>query len=182
MKHFAQKDLRRLILASMLLAIGYILPFFTGQIPGIGKMLLPMHFPIFICGMVCGPHYGLSVGIILPIIRSIIVTMPPLYPNAVAMAIELGVYGLTAGILYMLIKKKNIFTVYVSLISAMLLGRAVSGIAKMFLYATPESPYTWKMFIAGAFTEAIPGIILQLILIPAIMTAIQYASKKTGRT
>ncbi|MEE0970114.1 MAG: ECF transporter S component [Clostridia bacterium] len=175
-----KNKLRCLILAAMFLAIGLVLPFFTGQIPQIGKLLLPMHLPIFLCGMICGWHYGYAVGFILPLMRSLLFQMPVLYPTALAMAIELSVYGLAAGFIYELIKKKNIVNVYVSLVSAMLLGRAVSGAAKIVLYGTEGSPYTWQMFMTGAFANALPGILLQIIIVPAVMSAVHIVNKKTG--
>ena len=50
MKHSALKNL---VLSAMFIAIGIVLPFFTGQIPEVGKMLLPMHLPVFFCGLIC---------------------------------------------------------------------------------------------------------------------------------
>ena len=47
-----------LILAALCMALGIVLPFFTGQIPQIGGMLLPMHLPVLLCGLLCGWQYG----------------------------------------------------------------------------------------------------------------------------
>ena len=89
---------KKLVLASLFLAIGLILPFFTGQIPAIGNMLLPMHIPVLICGFVCGWKYGFLVGGIMPILRSFLFGMPVIFPNAIAMAVELATYGACTGI------------------------------------------------------------------------------------
>ena len=91
---------KKLTLSAMFLAIGIILPFFTGQVPQIGNMLLPMHFPVLLCGMICGAPYGLAIGFILPIFRSFLFGMPMMYPMAIAMAFELAVYGVVAGWIY----------------------------------------------------------------------------------
>ena len=96
MKHSALKNL---VLSAMFLAIGIVLPFFTGQIPQIGKMLLPMHLPVFLCGLICGWQYGLAVGLILPVMRSSIFFMPAMFPTAIAMSFELAAYGAVAGFL-----------------------------------------------------------------------------------
>ena len=72
------KSLKNLVLAAMFMAIGFVLPFLTGQIPQIGNMLLPMHLPVFLCGLICGWQYGLAVGFILPLIRSLVFGMPPM--------------------------------------------------------------------------------------------------------
>lgn len=162
-------SVRKLVLASMFLAIGFVLPMITGQIKQIGQMLLPMHLPVMLCGLICGPSYGAAVGLLLPFARSVVFGMPPLYPNAVWMSLELATYGLIIGLIYKLLKKQNTLCVTVSLLAAMLSGRIVWGIAKAILLGLGGKKFGFSMFIAGGFTEAIPGIILQLILIPAIM-------------
>ncbi len=165
------KDMKKMILAALFLAMGMILPFFTGQIPAIGSRLLPMHIPVLLCGFVCGWQYGLTVGIILPIFRSLIFTMPKMMPTAVAMAFELAVYGAVAGILYAKLPKKKL-SVYISLITAMFAGRVIWGVVSIPLYGITGGSFSTAMFIAGAFTNAIPGIILQIVAIPAIIIAL----------
>ncbi len=162
--------LRRLIISAMLLSIGLILPFVTGQIPEIGKMLLPMHIPVLLCGLVCGWQYGGLVGLVLPPLRSFLFGMPVFYPGALSMAVELAVYGLCAGLIYGLFKKQNVLTVYIALIPSMLLGRAAWGGMQVLLLGLKDTTFGWQAFIAGGFTTALPGIVLQLILIPAVMT------------
>ena len=164
--------IRNLATAAMLFALGLLLPFLTGQIREIGNMLLPMHLPVLLCGFVCGWKYGLAVGALIPIIRSLIFGMPPIYPNAVTMAFELAAYGFITGFLYLILKKKNLTSVYLSLLCAMIIGRIVKGIANAICYGIVNKGYTFVMFISGAFLEAVPGIIIQLVLIPAILLAI----------
>ncbi len=160
-------------LSAMFIAIGLVLPFFTGQIQNVGNMLLPMHIPVFICGLVCGWKYGAVVGFVLPLMRSVIFGMPVLFPNAASMAFELMTYGLIVGLIYGLSKKKSILMLYVSLIVAMVAGRVVWGLAQVIFLGISGNVFTVQMFIAGAFLNAIPGIILQLILIPAIMARLK---------
>ena len=159
-------------LAAMFLAIGFVLPFLTGQVPQIGNMLLPMHLPVFLCGLICGWPYGLVVGFILPLFRSVLFGMPPMYPQAIGMAFELAAYGLVAGWLYGRSKWQCVVALYRSLIAAMLAGRVVWGIAQIVLLGIGGGAFTWQLFLSGAFFSAIPGIVLQLILIPAIMVAL----------
>lgn len=173
-----KKFIQNLVSAAMLFALGLILPFVTGQIPEIGNMLLPMHLPVLLCGFICGPKYGLAVGALLPIMRSLMFSMPPLYPSAVTMAFELAAYGFLTGFLYLIFKKKNITSVYISLIAAMIAGRIIKGIANAICYGIINKGYTFMMFISGAFLEAIPGIIIQLILIPAVLLATKKATLK----
>ncbi len=162
-----------LTVSAMLLALGLVLPFLTGQIPQIGKMLLPMHISVLLCGLICGAKYGLAVGAITPVLRSAIFGMPVMYPAAVAMLFELAAYGFISGLLYSLSKKKTLFTLYCSMLAAMLAGRIVWGIAQIILLGIGEGGFTFGAFIAGGFTTALPGIILQLILIPAVMLALK---------
>lgn len=170
------KTTKNLTLSAMFLAIGMVLPFVTGQIQQIGNMLLPMHLPVFLCGLICGWQYGAVVGFILPLLRSVTFGMPPLFPTATAMAFELATYGLVAGLLYGRSRWQCVFALYRSLIVAMLAGRIVWGAVQIVLLGLSGSSFTWQAFMAGAFLNAIPGIIVQLTLIPALMVALN----KTG--
>lgn len=167
-----ENQIKKLTLSAMLLALGVVLPFFTGQIPQIGNMLLPMHIPIFLCGLIGGWRYGAAVGAIAPLMRSLLFSMPVLYPSALAMAVELLTYGLVSGLLYAHSRRRNTAAVYYSLIIAMIAGRAAWGVAEILLLALRGGAFTWNAFMAGAFLNAVPGIVLQLILIPAVMAAL----------
>lgn len=164
--------IKHLALSAMFLAIGFVLPFLTGQIQVIGSMLLPMHIPVLLCGLICGWQYGGAIGIVLPLLRSVILGMPPLYPVALAMAFELAAYGLLAGLFYRRSKWQCIRSLYRSLIFAMLGGRIVWGGAMTVLTGVKGGAFTLSAFWSGAVLNAIPGIILQLILIPAVMVAL----------
>lgn len=168
----SKKPLLLLINSAMFLGIGIVLPFFTGQIPQIGSMLLPMHIPVFLCGLICGRQYGLAVGFILPLMRSLLFGMPPLYPTAISMAFELATYGFLSGLLFSKARWQCIRSLYRCLIIAMLGGRLVWGITQAFLLGLGENAFSLYAFLTGAFLNAIPGILLQLILIPAIMLAL----------
>ena len=160
---------KNLIVSALFLSLGIVLPFFTGQIKEIGDSLLPMHIPVMLCGLICGAHYGFAVGLILPILRSIIVAMPPLYPNAVWMSAELATYGFVIGFLYFSRNKNGLCWIFCCLVTSMICGRVVWGVAKTFLLGMTGKAFTFQAFVAGGFTDAIPGIILQLALIPSIM-------------
>jgi hypothetical protein len=100
--------------------------------------------------------------------------MPPMFPTAVAMAFELATYGLMTGLLYKLLPKKNV-SIYASLILSMVCGRIVWGIVSFFLYRLNETAFTWEIFMAGAFLNAIPGIVIQIIIIPIIVVSLSRA-------
>lgn len=170
-----RKHVVNLCLAALFLSVGIVLPLLTMNIKEIGDSLLPMHLPVMLCGIICNKKYGFAVGLTLPFMRSLIFSMPPLYPNAVWMAAELCAYGFIIGFVYELCKKKNLFTIYLSLISAMLGGRIIWGISKLLLLGLKGKAFTITAFITGGFIDAIPGIILQLILIPIIVVIIEKA-------
>ena len=179
------KQTRKLVLAAFFLALGMVLPFLTGQIQQLGNKILPMHIPVLLCGFICGWQYGLAVGLIVPLLRSVMFGMPPMMPTAAAMAVELGVYGLTTGLLYARLPKKIPY-LYVSLLTAMIAGRVAWGAVSIALYGMEGNAFTMQAFLAGAFLNAIPGIIIQIILIPMIMIALQkaglLAGAESGRT
>lgn len=166
--------IRRMTYSALYLAIALVLPFLTGQIPEIGSMLCPMHIPALLCGFVCGWPYGLAVGAIAPLLRGVLFGMPKLYPTAVAMTFELAAYGAAAGLLYRCLPKR-LWGLYASLIGAMLVGRAVWGVAEYLLLRLQGEAFTLELFLSGAFVSAVPGIILHLAIIPAIVVALQKA-------
>lgn len=173
----SSKKLYRLILAAMFLALALVLPFLTGQIQQIGNALCPMHIPVLICGFFCGPWYALAVGFIAPLLRFALFGMPPLMPVGIAMSFELATYGLVSGLLYRLLPKKKPY-IYVSLIGAMLAGRIVWGAVRTVMYGLGKSPFGWAAFMSGAFLNAIPGIIVQIVLIPVLVMALEKYTAK----
>ena len=168
-------QIRRMVFAALCLALALVLPFLTGQIPQVGSALCPMHIPVLLCGFLCGWPWGLAVGFIAPLLRSVVFGMPPMIPTALAMAFELATYGAVTGFLYRKFPKQLPW-IYVSLLIAMIAGRAVWGVARLILAGIQGNGFTFAMFISGAITTAIPGIIVQLILIPVIVNAL----KETG--
>lgn len=167
-----QKSIKKMLQVSLLLAIGMILPFFTAQVPSVGSKLLPMHIPVLLAGIICGWQYGLFIGFVLPLLRSTIFGMPPLFPIAIAMAFEMAMYGAVIGILYRIFPKKNIY-IYISLIISMIAGRIVWGSVSMFLFGLNGATFTWKLFVAGALVNALPGILIQIIIIPILVVALK---------
>ncbi len=168
------RNLLKLVYAGVCLALAQVLPFVTMQIPTIGKMLSPMHIPVFLCGFLCGWPYGLVVGFIAPLLRSVLFGMPVLLPDALSMAFELAAYGVITGILYRKFPKKTVY-IYATLICAMLGGRIVWGIAKFIICKVIAAEFPFSAFIAGGFVKAVPGIILHIILVPVIVIALKKA-------
>jgi len=169
-----QAHTRTLTLSAMFLAIAYILPFFTGQIPQIGSMLCPMHIPVLLCGFICGWPWGLAVGFLAPLLRSITLGMPPLFPTAICMAFELAAYGAVSGLVHKTLAKSK-WNIYGSLLIAMIVGRMVWGTAMFICMGFTGNGFGFSAFLAGAVTNAIPGIIIQIILIPILVMILEKA-------
>ncbi|MGE4277431.1 MAG: ECF transporter S component [Lawsonibacter sp.] len=167
-------QIKNMVVAALMLALAYVLPNFTGNIPQIGSMLLPMHLPVMLCGFLCGGPWGAAVGFVAPLLRSILIGMPPMFPTAVSMAFELAAYGFVSGFLYKRLPK-NLGGIYASLIGSMLCGRMVWGVVRAVLTLAGNNSFSFSAFIAGAFTTAIPGILVQLVAIPVIVLALQKA-------
>lgn len=164
-------------LAAMFLAIAFVLPFFTGQIPQIGNMLCPMHLPVILCGYICGGPWGLVVGFVAPLLRSFIIGAPTLFPRAVAMAFELAAYGFFSGFFYRVLPKKKI-NIYASLVLSMIIGRLVWGFVQIACVGFNASEFGLAAFWAGAVANAVPGIIIQLILIPVLVIVLEKNAMK----
>ena len=165
----SNSKLIKMILAALFLALAYIMPFLTGQIPDIGAMLCPMHIPVLLCGFVCGWPWGLLVGFIAPLLRSFLTGgFPPIFPTAVAMAFELAAYGAVSGLMHKILPKKRPY-IYCSLVIAMAVGRAVWGIATAICLGISGKAFGIEAFFAGAIVNAIPGIALQIVLVPVIV-------------
>lgn len=163
------KSLLNIVLSALFLAIALILPFFSAQLKEIGSMLLPMHIPVMLCGLVCGPAYGLTIGLIAPILRSALFAMPVMFPSAISMAFELATYGFVVGFLFQKARWKCIKSLYRCLLISMVSGRVVWGIVQCILLGLGENGFTISMFVTSAIAKAIPGVILQLLLIPTVM-------------
>lgn len=163
-----QISLLKMILSALFLALAYVMPFLTGQIPEIGSKLCPMHIPVLLCGFICGWPWGLAVGFIAPLFRSVTLGMPMLFPGAVSMAFELAAYGFVAGLMHKLLPRKKLY-VYCSLLTSMIVGRLVWGAAMYVCMGIKGGSFTFSAFLAGAFTNAVPAIIVQLLLIPIIV-------------
>lgn len=179
-KHPRQFSVFLLVTASICLALCMVLPFLTGQIPSIGSALAPMHLPVLLCGFLCGPLYAALVGAAAPLIRFALFGMPPLFPTGIAMCFELATYGLVAGLLYRRLPRRA-WSVYLSLVTAMVAGRIIWGIAQVILLGTAGKAFTWAMFLAGAVTNAVPGMLVQLVLVPVLVLAIERAVPSARR-
>lgn len=178
------KALYSMVITAVLLGIGLILPFITGQIQVIAQIISPLHIPVLICGLTCGWKWGLVLGIVLPLLRSVLFQLPP-FPNAaLPMAFELAVYGCLTGILYpafvrFLRRSNRLPSMIAALIIAMIAGRIAGGAAKGILIAAgivgSADAFTFSVFFTSYFVTTAPGALIHIIVIPIIVTAVEKA-------
>ena len=174
-------NVKTLVLAALFLALALVLPFLTGQIPEIGSMLCPMHIPVLLCGFFCGWPWGLAVGVIAPVLRSVLFGMPPMFPTAVCMSLELATYGAISGLMYQKLPRKK-GSVYIALLCAMVAGCMVWGAARLLCAGLDVSAFGLSAFWAGAVTTAIPGIIVQIVLIPILVMVLEKHNPALSKT
>lgn len=158
---------KRLVLTAVNIALCLVLPMAFHSIPNGGAIMLPMHIPVLLCGMVCGAPYGAVCGLLGPLLSSVVTGMPAaaILPG---MMVECAVYGLVTGLMLRLVRTgKTYADLYLSLVTAMLLGRVVSGVAKALLFQAGK--YTLQAWIAASFVTALPGIVLQLAVVPSVV-------------
>lgn len=164
---------RKLAIAGLCIAIGVVLPQVFHLLPQGGQLFLPMHFPILLCGLVCGWPWGLACGILTPLLSSLLTGSPnPAYLPA--MVCELAAYGISTGLLARVLHTKwRLLDRYLQLIGAMLLGRLVYGAVNAFFFSAGH--YTLSVFLSAAFITASPGILCQLILLPPVVLLLDKA-------
>lgn len=164
---------KKSVLTAACIALCVVLPMAFHSIPNAGSIFCPMHIPVLLCGLICGWPFGLLCGIAGPILSHLLTQMPML-AILPSMVIELAVYGVTTGILMKYIRTGKIKTdLYISLISAMLLGRIAAGAAKALIFAAGE--YSMTAWVTGHFITAWPALIIHLILIPVVYLALLQA-------
>lgn len=167
------KNTKNLILTAMLIAIGVVLPQAFHMIPNAGSIILPMHIPVLVAGFAVGPVLGAICGFLTPLLSHLIFGMPPA-PVLPSMLCELTVYGLMTGLLNKVLPMKNgIAKNYAVLILSMLCGRVTYGILNALIFRAGS--YSLQAWLSAAFVTAVPGIVIQLVLIPILVDRLQKA-------
>lgn len=165
-------SVKRMTLSAVCVALCVVLPIAFHSFPNAGSVLLPMHIPVLICGMICGWPYGFLCGLMGPLLSSVLTGMPPV-AYLPAMMVECGVYGMVSGLMLKFVRTKNIYAdLYIALITAMLAGRVVSGIAKALIFTPGLAFSAW---ISASFITALPGIAIQLVFLPTVVFTLMKA-------
>jgi len=163
---------KRIVLSATCVALCVVLPMAFHAFPNGGSVFLPMHIPVLLCGMMCSWPYGLMCGLLGPALSSLVTGMPPaaMLPS---MMVECAVYGGVSGLMMRLVHtKKNWLDLYISMVTAMLLGRVVAGLAKAWIFTPGTAPFAW---VTTSLVTGIPGICIQLVLLPVLIVALTRA-------
>ncbi len=164
---------KKSIITAVCIALCVILPQAFHAIPNAGSIYCPMHIPVLLCGLICGWQYGLLCGLVGPVLSTLFTGMPPV-AYLPSMMVEIAVYGTMCGIMMKLIStKKTYVDLYASLVIALLSGRIIAGIAKALIFSAGD--YSMTAWATGYFVTSLPGIIIQLVLIPCIVFALMKA-------
>jgi len=164
---------KRSIIAAVCIALCVVLPQAFHAIPNAGSVYLPMHIPVFLCGMISGWPYGILCGLAGPLLSSLITGMP-MMAYLPGMMVELFCYGAVSGLVFRLVRSKNLYAdLYAALISAMLVGRIVAGLVKGLILA--PGTLTVAGWAASYFVTGLPGIVIQLIVIPGLLLVLMKA-------
>ena len=162
---------KKLVLAALCAALCIVLPMAFHTVPNAGSIFLPMHIPVLLCGFVCGWPYGLACGVLGPLLSSLTTGMPPaaILPSMVC---ELAVYGLVTGFLFPRIKTgRRAADIYLTLLTAMVCGRILYGVLNALIFRA--GAYSMELWLSAALTTALPGIVIQLIVVPVILLALE---------
>lgn len=163
---------KKLVFAAVCVALCVVVPQAFHVIPNAGTVFLPMHIPVLLCGLVCGWPYGLVCGLLGPLLSNLTFQMPPaaMLPS---MMVECATYGAVTGIMMYFVRTKYaVCDLYISMVTAMVLGRVVSGLAKSLIFAPGTAPFAW---VTTSLVAGIPGIVIQLVLMPAVVYALTKA-------
>ena len=164
---------KQLTYAALCVALGIILPITMHSIPNSGSVLLPMHIPVLLCGLICGWPYALLCGVVTPTLSSILTGMPPA-AYLPSMLCELAVYGFAASLLLRFVRtKSNLADLYIALIGSMLAGRVVAGILNALIFNVGN--YSMQIWVTRLFINSLPGIVIQLVLLPVVVQALTKA-------
>ena len=162
-------SVKKLVFTAACTALCLVLPMAFHAIPNAGQVILPMHIPVLLCGMICGWPFGAVCGLLGPLLSSVITGMPPaaMLP---AMMVECAAYGFASGLLMKYVRTgKDNLDLYISLICAMILGRVVAGFAKAWIFTPGVSPFAW---VSTSLVTGVPGIVLQLAVLPLVVKAL----------
>ena len=166
-------NIKKAIITAVCISMCVVLPMAFHSIPMGGRIFLPIHIPVLICGLICGWPFGLLCGLAGPLLSYLLTSMPSI-GDLPSMMVELAIYGVTAALMLKFVHTKKVFAdLYISLLTAMLLGRLVTGVVRTYIFA-PGS-YTMAIWASAYFVESFPGMVIQVVLVPLVVVSLMNA-------
>lgn len=163
---------KKMVFSAVCAALCVVLPLAFHAFPNAGSVFLPMHIPVLLCGLICGWPFGLICGLLGPLLSHLTQQMPPI-AMLPSMMVECAVYGMVTGLMMKYIHTKHaVADLYISMIAAMAAGRTVAGLANSLIFSPGTAPFAW---VTTSLVSGIPGIVLQLLLMPAVVFALTKA-------
>lgn len=167
-------NVKKAVLTAICIALCYVLPLLFHGVQNAGRVFLPMHLPVFLCGLLCGWPYGLLCGLAGPALSHLLTGMPPVVVLP-SMLLELAAYGLVSGFMMKKIHTKCVYAdIYISLLWAIVTGRVLAGIAQALLFSA--GTYSMDKWIASYALVSWPGTLIQLIVVPVVIIAAMRAN------
>lgn len=163
--------------ASVLIALGVILPLLFHFLGIPGRVFLPMHIPAILGGFLLKGQMGFLVGFMLPPLNFLVSGMPP-FPVFLSMMVELGAYGLTSSLLFQVLQ----WGIVPSLLGAMLVGRGIAILGNWVLFSVLGKEFNVFSLLQSLFVTALPGILIQIVLIPLLVALILRWEKGVARS
>jgi len=158
--------LRHLVLNAMIMALGLTLPMAFHAV-GLGSKFTPMLLPLLLNGFLSPLGWAVLIGGLTPLVSSLTTGMPPLYPPvAVVMSVECMVLAATARFVYCATRGR----VWPAAVAAVVCGRAVSLSLSWLVASYLDLPQ--RLSVAASFVQGLPGIALQLSVVPLIVVLI----------
>jgi len=157
---------KKMVFTAVCIALCVVLPMAFHTVQNAGTIFLPMHIPVLLCGLICGWPFGFICGALGPALSSLLTGMPPaaMMPS---MMLECAAYGCITGAMMCLVHtKKPMLDLYISMVTAMVAGRVLAGLAKSLIFSPGTAPFAW---VSTSLVAGIPGIVIQLILIPLVV-------------
>ena len=163
---------KKIVFTAVCVALCVVLPMAFHSVQNAGTIFLPMHIPVLLCGLMCGWPFGFVCGLMGPALSCLLTSMPPaaMLPS---MMVECAAYGCVTGLMMCWVHTKHpVADLYISMVTAMIVGRVLSGLAKSLIFSPGTAPFAW---VTTSLVAGIPGIIIQLLLIPLVVFSLTRA-------
>lgn len=173
-------SVKKACICSICAALCCVLPLAFHAV-GLGAAFSPLHLPVLLCALLCGPVYGGFCGLAGAVVSCLLTSMPSPF-QLIYMIPEVCTYGVIAGWLSGRVHTGRVLPdLWLSLIPAMLLGRVVGGAVQAVLYLSTAREYSLALWAGGYLAGTLPGAALQLAVLPPLALALMRAGLVPAR-